>query len=53
MTENKVVLITGARKGIGRALAEHYAGRGCHVIGCSRSPFKGELSNYRALLPRR
>ena len=47
MTENKVVLITGARKGIGRALAEHYAGRGCHVIGCSRSPFEGELSNYR------
>jgi 3-oxoacyl-[acyl-carrier protein] reductase len=47
MTENKIVLITGARKGIGRALAEHYAGRGCHVIGCSRSPFEGELSNYR------
>jgi 3-oxoacyl-[acyl-carrier protein] reductase len=47
MTENKVVLITGARKGIGRALAEHYTGRGCHVIGCSRSPFEGELSNYR------
>lgn len=47
MTENKVVLITGARKGIGRALAEHYASRGCHVIGCSRSPFEGELSNYR------
>jgi 3-oxoacyl-[acyl-carrier protein] reductase len=47
MTENKVVLVTGARKGIGRALAEHYAGRGCHVIGCSRAPFEGELSNYR------
>jgi 3-oxoacyl-[acyl-carrier protein] reductase len=47
MTENKIVLITGARKGIGRALAEHYAGRGCQVIGCSRSPFEGELSNYR------
>ena len=47
MTENKVVLITGARKGIGRALAEHYAGRGYHVIGCSRSPFEGELSNYQ------
>jgi 3-oxoacyl-[acyl-carrier protein] reductase len=47
MTENKVVLITGTRKGIGRALAEHYAGRSCHVIGCSRSPFEGQLPNYR------
>jgi 3-oxoacyl-[acyl-carrier protein] reductase len=47
MTENKVVLITGARKGIGRALVEHYAGSGCHVVGCSRSPFEGEVPNYR------
>src|SRR5437762_7552475 len=47
MTENKVVLITGTRKGIGRALVEHYAGSGCHVVGCSRSPFEGELPNYR------
>src|SRR5437762_1826692 len=47
MTENKVVLITGTRKGIGRALVEHYAGNGCHVVGCSRSPFEGELPNYR------
>ncbi len=47
MAENKVVLITGTRKGIGRALVEHYAGNGCHVVGCSRSPFEGELPNYR------
>ena len=47
MTENKVVLITGTRKGIGHALAEHYAGSGCHVIGCSRSPLEGKLPNYR------
>src|SRR5213595_1801183 len=47
MPENKVVLITGTRKGIGRALVEHYAGVGCHVVGCSRSPFEGELPNYR------
>ncbi len=32
----QVVLITGARKGIGRALAEHYLDRGCSVVGCSR-----------------
>src|SRR5260370_13548313 len=47
MAETKVVVITGTRKGIGRALVEHYAGRGCHVVGCSRSRFEGELPNYR------
>src|SRR4029453_17307801 len=33
--------------GIGRVLVEHYAGRGYHVVGCSRSPFEGEFPNYR------
>jgi 3-oxoacyl-[acyl-carrier protein] reductase len=47
MAENKVVLVTGTRKGIGRALAEYYAGSGYHVVGCSRSPFEGKLANYR------
>ena len=49
MTENKVVLITGARKGIGRALAEHYAGRGCHVIGCShlRQFCRGRVEEFQ------
>src|SRR5260370_35624736 len=47
MAETKIVLITGTRKGIGRALVEYYAGRGCHVVGCSRSPFEGEFPNYR------
>jgi len=32
----KVILITGARKGIGRALAEHYLEQGYAVFGCSR-----------------
>jgi 3-oxoacyl-[acyl-carrier protein] reductase len=32
----QVVLITGARKGIGRSLAEHYLAHGCSVVGCSR-----------------
>ena len=32
----QVILITGARKGIGRALVEHYLRRGCTVVGCSR-----------------
>jgi 3-oxoacyl-[acyl-carrier protein] reductase len=47
MTENRVVLITGTRKGIGRALVEHYTGKGCHVIGCSRTSLEGDLPNYR------
>ena len=47
MLENKVVLISGTSRGIGRALVEHYAGKECQVIGCSRSPFEGELRNYR------
>jgi 3-oxoacyl-[acyl-carrier protein] reductase len=47
MAENKVVLITGTRKGIGRALVEHYTGTGHQVVGCSRSPFEGDTQNYR------
>jgi len=47
MVENKVFLISGTSKGIGCALVEHYAGKECQVIGCSRSPFEGELPNYR------
>ncbi len=47
MPENKVVLVSGASKGIGRALVEHYAAKDCQVIGCSRTPFEGEFTNYR------
>jgi 3-oxoacyl-[acyl-carrier protein] reductase len=47
MAENKVMLITGTRKGIGRALVEHYTDTGQHVVGCSRSPFEGNVPNYR------
>jgi 3-oxoacyl-[acyl-carrier protein] reductase len=47
MHEKKVVLISGTTKGIGHALVEHYTGKDCQVIGCSRSPFKGEFPNYR------
>jgi 3-oxoacyl-[acyl-carrier protein] reductase len=47
MVENKVVLVSGTSKGIGRALVEHYAGKEYQVVGCSRSPFQGECPNYR------
>ena len=35
----RVTLITGTRKGIGRALVDHYLARGHVVVGCSRLPF--------------
>lgn len=46
----QVILITGARKGIGRYLAEHYLAQGCSVVGCSRkdSPLDHErYTHYR------
>lgn len=41
-----VMLITGTRKGIGRALVEYYAKGGWRVVGCSRAEFEGQPENY-------
>jgi 3-oxoacyl-[acyl-carrier protein] reductase len=41
-----VTLITGSRKGIGRFLAEHYAGLGHRVVGCSREEPDWKLDGY-------
>lgn len=42
-----VLLVTGASRGIGRHLVEHYAGRGYQVVGCSRSEFvRDDLPSY-------
>lgn len=46
MDEPTVILITGTRKGIGRALAEHYLQRGFRVVGCSRQPSDLEHERY-------
>lgn len=35
-TETPVVVVTGARKGLGRYLCEHYLGQGWRVVGFSR-----------------
>lgn len=47
MTDQRVIFITGTRKGIGRYLAEYYAAAGNMVVGCSRQPMDAEIANYR------
>lgn len=49
MAEPRVVLVTGARKGIGRALAEHYLALGDTVVGLSREPSDLSAPAYRHL----
>jgi len=43
---NKLMVITGTRKGIGRYLAEYYLEKGFIVIGCSRSETDLKHKNY-------
>ncbi|MCK5617862.1 MAG: SDR family oxidoreductase [Candidatus Krumholzibacteria bacterium] len=47
MTDEKVLLITGTRKGIGRFLSEYYVERGYRVVGCSRKPAEYSHEHYR------
>lgn len=44
---NKIIVITGTSKGIGKALAEHFLDKNCVVIGCSRSEGAINHKNYR------
>jgi 3-oxoacyl-[acyl-carrier protein] reductase len=46
VAEPQVLLLTGARKGIGRYLAEHYVVSGYLVVGCSRAPSLYKHDNY-------
>lgn len=41
----KIVLVTGASRGIGRAIAERFANEGCFVIGTATSEKGAELIN--------
>ena len=41
-----VTLVTGTRKGIGKALAEHYVRAGHCVVGCSRTEVDWTLEGY-------
>ena len=47
MHNNRVMLITGTRKGIGQYLARYYVEKGFHVIGCSRGAAEYQIQNYR------
>ncbi|MGL5947840.1 MAG: SDR family NAD(P)-dependent oxidoreductase [Aeromonas sp.] len=40
------IIITGTRKGLGKALAEHYLAQGHQVAGCSRGPSSIEHAHY-------
>lgn len=44
------MLITGARKGIGRFLVGHYLEQGYRVLGCSRSEFENPPVGYEHYL---
>lgn len=50
MAEQRVMVITGTRKGIGRYLAEYYVARGYLVAGCSREASDLELPGYSHFL---
>lgn len=45
--EQAVTLITGARKGIGRFLVDHYTRRDGLVVGCSREPVTETIPGYQ------
>ncbi|MEC7609523.1 MAG: SDR family NAD(P)-dependent oxidoreductase, partial [Verrucomicrobiota bacterium] len=43
----RTIVITGTRKGIGKAIAEHYIAAGFEVIGCSRGNASIKHANYQ------
>ena len=47
MADQKVMVVTGSRKGIGRYLVEYYCNQGFQVFGCSREDSDFSNDNYR------
>jgi 3-oxoacyl-[acyl-carrier protein] reductase len=45
--QEQVLVVTGARAGLGRHLAEHYLSLGWMVVGCSRQPSDLQSEHYR------
>lgn len=48
--DRSVTLVTGARKGLGKALVQHYVRAGHEVVGCSRKPAVWEHERYRHVI---
>jgi len=46
MEPQRVALVTGSRKGLGKFLAEQLLARGYQVVGCSREPADWEREGY-------
>ena len=46
MTDQRLMLITGDRKGIGRYLVEYYLKKNYRIIGCSRKQIDLEHANF-------
>ena len=46
MNDSSVMVVTGSRKGIGRAVANHYLDAGWVVVGASRGPASIDSSRY-------
>jgi 3-oxoacyl-[acyl-carrier protein] reductase len=47
LKKQKIILITGTRKGIGKYLSEYYLAKKFFVIGCSRKEAEIKSSNYK------
>ena len=47
MIQEQVLVVTGARAGLGRHLAEHYLSLGWTVVGCSRQQSDLQAEHYR------
>lgn len=48
--KQKIMLITGTRKGIGKSLVEYYVEQGYCVVGCSRGEVDYKLENHSHLI---
>jgi len=47
LNEDRIMLITGTGKGIGKYLVEYYIEKGFNVFGCSRTAADFELKHYQ------